>query len=182
MFSRSKILGAFGLVFFCASIFAAEKATPEIRLAKAGGEITTMEKVLKLFYEEVRKARKDDDVRRLNCLLEKLDLVRGFIKAAQRAKDVVTESAYGGDDTTAEAYLEKILAYAKHVSELEKSKSECFNGSTQPEEGTTLVYIRPAQEEIAGLETDKSLTPSDPGQGTASVEGYPVVPPASPYR
>ncbi|HLG20995.1 MAG TPA: hypothetical protein VI895_14425 [Bdellovibrionota bacterium] len=173
-------------VFVCLSFFlitarveGAEPASPESRLKKAEISVSSIEGTLKKFVKAVAKAREENDIKRLNCLMTKMDLVKGFLKASERAKVVLMESSFAGDAKTADMYGQKIGAYGKNTSEIENSIEECYGvGGTG--DGTTVVYIRPSGE---GMESADGTVLSPFGEDDLyPAEGYPAVPPASPFR
>jgi hypothetical protein len=158
-------------------LFAAGEPLKESSLAAVDKRVTGMNDVQKKLYKEIAKAREENDIRRVNCLLTKLNLVKGLLKASDRAKAVLLEAFYGNDPETAGIYKTKIESYADSAKEVERSIDEC-RGVKTIGEGTTMVYIRP--------EGSADLQPSEAGPWDWNFlpgsEGYPAVPPASPFR
>jgi hypothetical protein len=155
-----------------------KKAEPPISASAVEKRITSMREVLKRLLKELASARQANDVRRVNCLLAKLNLVKGLLKASERAQVVMLEATYGNDAATTQVYGKKIMTYGGSADEIERSIAEC-SGVEVRAEGTSLVYIRPDEPEIQTGEE----TPWDGSDVTTSgPESYPVVPPASPYR
>ena len=164
---------------------AAQGKSADERLEKVDKEVAFIEGTLKKFLKEISSAREANDVRRLNCLMTKRDLVKGFLKASERAKVVLMESSFAGDGKTADIYGNKISSYSDNVGEIEKSIEEC-QGVEAKGEGTSVVYIRPADDAAGDIFADdlSPWTGDDlrPGDDLPGVEGYPAVPPASPFR
>ncbi len=158
-------------------LFPADEGVKESSVAQVEKRIDGMNGILKKLYREVAKAKEENDIHRLNCLMTKLNLVKGLLKASERAKVVLMESFYGGDKPTAGLYLRKVNSYWDSAVEVDQSIPEC-KGAKTVGEGQSLVYIRPEGE--PGVEPQEQ-SPWDyeflPGS-----EAYPVVPPASPFR
>jgi hypothetical protein len=167
---------AAGLVFPALG-WAAADPVKESALSQVDRRIVGMDGTVKKLYREVAKAREENEIHRVNCLQAKLNLVKGLLKAADRAKAVLLEAFYGKDTETAAIYKGKVDSYADSSAEIEKSISEC-RGVKTAGEGTTLVYIRPeGAEEVEPSESGGWTWGFTPGS-----EGYPAVPPASPFR
>jgi len=164
----------------------AAKPLPPIEVAKkepvdlktVDKQIAGMNGVLEKLLKEAQKAREKNDIRTLNCLLVKINLQKGLIKAASRARLVLLEAKFAEDPATASAYAEKIRSYRQSTEEIEKSMDECGRTGTTGE-GTTFLYIRPEGVPETDLE---ETTPWDWEEETAPDEQYPVIPPASPFR
>jgi hypothetical protein len=169
-------LGGLILYFCVPNLFAA----PEVKDSKVvtvEANVEAMSKTLKRLYKELGEAKKKNELPRVNCLLAKINLVKGLLKAGERAKGVFLESHYVGDAQTASTYQAKVASYAGAAREIEKSIDECTS-ARKKEEGTTLVYIRPegdAAEEVF------EQSPWDWNDPPGSMQ-YPAVPPASPFR
>ena len=154
------------------------KPEPEITVATVEKRMSSMREVLKRLLKEIAAARQAKDLRKVNCLLAKLNLVKGLLKASERAQVVMLEATYGKDMPTSRTYGKKIVEYGDNVDEIEKSIPEC-SGVEVRSEGTALVYIRPDEPELTVDET----TPWDGwDEVNGGPENYPVVPPASPFR
>ena len=173
-------LCVFGMVLCFPLVgYAAKELSPDKRVARVEKQIASMNGALKHLLKEVAKARQKNDIRRINCLLIKLNLVKGLLKASEKAKVVLMESSYSGDARTANAYGTKIESYHDSVTEIKKSMKECF-GVKGVDEGATVVYIQPVGE--AGEDVSKVVTAWDWDAAATGVAGYPVVPPGSPFR
>jgi hypothetical protein len=168
---------ALSFFVFAGPAYSADPKIKEAAVTQAEKRIVGMEAIQKKLIREVAKAREENDIHRLNCLLTKLNLVRGLIKASDRAKVILLESFYGGDAGTAGLYLKKVNSYADSAAEVERSIPECAGLKTIGE-GTTLVYINPGGE---GEFAPSEKSPWD-WEFVPGAEGYPAVPPASPYR
>ena len=136
-----------------------------------------MDDVLKQFLEAVAKAREENNVKALNCLVLKQNLVKRLIKASQRANDVLLEAAFAGDAKTTDLYAKRVDSYEQFVREVGKSKDKCLSVNATAA-GTTTVYIRP---KTAGEAKSGVTGPWEPKTFDGS-ENYPVVPPGSPFR
>jgi hypothetical protein len=156
---------------------AADKGTAKVKIKTVQKQISGMNNVLETLLLEAQKAKEKNDVRRLNCLLVKINLVKGLIQASDRAKLVMMEALYADDAETTQVYARKIDAYGKNVEEVGTSLDECSQIQASGE-GTTLLYIRPEEGPEEGL---TQASPWDWGAQTEPGD-YPVVPPASPYR
>lgn len=158
-------------------VWAEKGALKERSLVQVERRITDMNAVLKKLYQEISRAKEKNDLHRVNCLLTKLNLVKGLLKASDRSKAVLLEAFYGNDTATARVYKAKVDSYADSAKEIERSMEEC-RGVRKVGEGTTLVYIRPE----GGTELQPTeANPWDRGF-VPGADGYPAVPPASPYR
>src|SRR6267142_2190653 len=104
-------------------------------------------------------------------------LVTGLLKASERAKMVLMEASFMGDTKTAETYGAKLDAYHESAKEMEQSIQEC-SGTEGTSEGPAVVYIRPE----AGGEIVSELTSPWDWENVSGTQGFPVVPPASPFR
>ena len=152
------------------------KTTP-VNLKAVEKQVSGMGDVLKKLLTAAQKAKEKNEIKTLNCLVVKTNLVKGFMQAASRASLVLTEASFSGDHVTANAYASRIESYRKQVNEIGESIDECSEVGTV-REGTTLVYIRPEE----GVETDLTeIAPWDWEEETGP-EDFPVVPPASPFR
>lgn len=139
-----------------------------------------MNGTLNRLLKEVGHARDEGNLPRVNCLTVKLNLVKGLVKASEQAKIVLAETAYKHDSKTADAYGAKIKAYGESVAEVEQSIDECTGKeNNKGEEGITLVYVRPEGE---GNPLERESTNSLQSTPGISNDGYPVAPPASPFR
>ena len=168
-------------LFFCFAfsfVAIAKEPSPEQRVATVEKQVTSMGKILKKLLKGVARARQLNDVGRLNCLMVKLNLVKGLMKASERAKIVLMEAAYGGDAKVAATYAQKVNAYDSSVDEIESSISEC-TGVDASGEGTSIVYIQPEGE--TGLGATGGLSPFD-FEDVDQPDDFPVVPPATPFR
>jgi len=140
-------------------------------------QVTVMNNILIKLYKEIAKAKEQNEIHRLNCLTVKRNLVKGLLKAVELAKGLLMESFFDGDTDTAKLYKKKITSYSESASEVEKSIDECA-GIKGTLEGTTLVYIRPeGEDELKSSQSSPWDWNYNPG-----AEGYPAVPPASPFR
>jgi hypothetical protein len=171
------ILGA--TVVLCMPLrlaYSAPEVLKESAIAQVDKQIGDINGILKKLYRETAKAKEENDIHRYNCLLTKLNLVKGLVKASERAKGVLMDAFYGGDTDTSKIYLKKVNSYAESAKEVERSLSECAGVKTIGE-GASLVYIRPEGEELQPGDQSPWDWEFVPGQ-----EGYPAVPPASPFR
>ncbi len=178
---RRSILGTlcFALVFWVTPIFGQSKSSKvaPVNMRAVEKQIAGMSDVLKRLLLEAKKAKKKNEIAQVNCLVVKINLVKGFMQASSRANLVLTEASFSDDPVTANAYASKIASYRKQVDEIGKSVDECSQTDTV-REGSTLVYIRPEE----GVETDLTeIAPWDWEEETGPEE-FPVVPPASPFR
>jgi hypothetical protein len=157
---------------------AAAKPAPAVTVAAAEKKIVSMREILKRLLKEVAAAREANDVRRLNCLIAKLNLVKGLLKASERAQVTMLEATYANDAATGQTYGRKILTYGDSAEEIERSIDEC-SGVEVRSDGAAMVYVRPDTPELQPRDEAPWDTTVDVNSGP---EGYPVVPPASPFR
>ena len=139
--------------------------------------ISGMKKILNRIAAELGQAKKTDDIHRINCLTTKLNLVKGLIKASQRAQMSLVDAAANQDAATVRSYTQKISTYGDSVDDIAKSISECLPTEGLPE-GMALVYIRPEEPELVPEEVNPWEAEGTIGGG----EGIPVIPPMSPFR
>ena len=124
----------------------------------------------------IQEARETQKLRQLTCLITKRNLVASLIEALNKTKDLVILSCEHADIKTTYLFVEKIGWFAKSAFELELSIQECTD-ELETNEGL-LVYIQPSNQDEIDV---KKNSPWDYGN-SPGVEGYPAVPPASPFR
>lgn len=178
---RRSIIGGLGLslALYVVPTFAQTKNSDvtRVNLKAVEQQVSGMGGILKQLLGAAKKAKEKNEVAKVNCLVVKINLVKGFMQAASRASMVLTEASFSDDQGTANAYASKITSYRKQVDEIGKSMDECSQ-TDAVREGTTLVYIRPEE----GVETDQTeVAPWDWEEETGPEE-FPAVPPASPFR
>jgi hypothetical protein len=157
--------------------FAQELKAELINAPQVEKRITAVRDVVKRLLEEIAKARKTDDIRRINCLIAKLNLGKGLLKASEKAQLTFLEAASADDKETARVYGGKIVTYAENAGEIRKSIPECTGLEWKPG-GTTVVYLKPEGFDVGA----EDLNPWISTNIVPGAEGYPVVPPATPYR
>ena len=167
----------FTIFSFTESVFPKDKKIKQEQPLQIQIQISIMIKIKNLFEREVDLARTENDILRLNCLITKLNLVKGLIKASERSKIILVNALLKQDSVASAIYQKKMTTYYESTLELEKTIPECRALKEMPE-GTTLVYIQPEGE--SELDISKT-TPWDWGFNQGA-EGYPAVPPASPFR
>jgi hypothetical protein len=175
---RFGIILTLAFVFpFAPPLFSKENEKKPMTVSSVDDQISQIRSTLKRVLEELARAKGSNDVKRVNCLQSKVNLVKGLLKASEKANIVFLEASYAKDASTAESYGRKIQMYAGSVEEISRSIDEC-SAAEVTSEGSTLVYIRPEEPELAVSET----SPWGGTDGIGGTEGYPVVPPASPFR
>ncbi len=171
----SVLILVIGFCFSFSSVGSEEEGDQLV--AAVDKQVSRMTVSLRNVYKEVAEAKKKNDILLINCLMTKLNLLKGLLRASQRAKIVLMEAYFGGDMDTAKLYRGKVESYATSAKEIEDSLPEC-RGKEALKEGTRLVYLRPADERPVFVDPwtpwDWSRTPGE--------SGFPVVPPASPFR
>ena len=146
----------------------------------ASGHIKTIEKSLSKTEKLLTKAKEQNNVSQVNCLLQKRNLILGLLRASQRAKEGMSLASINQEDGTVKSYSDKISAYQKSASEVEQSLDECVSSLDKKEADlATLVYIRTDSEPDFGIKYDDSAWNLDFTPGS---EHFPVIPPASPFR
>ena len=182
----------FGFAVVTASVFAlgfeapvwsagqeVPKKKPETAsLVEVDRQIADMNSVLQKILGKLRKAREKNDIRQVNCLTPKLNIIKGLLTASERARIVLQAASAGGDTETAGAYARRIRLYRDRGAEVEKTPGEC-TGEEVERGGTTLVYVRPERGD--GLESGE-ISPFDVESEAETPGPFPVIPPASPFR
>lgn len=176
---------ALSLVFFLGSLAAKADSTPRVKVKKInvenlGQKISSVIQIRERIQKKMELAEEEsseDKVKKVNCLLTKLNLVKGLLKASKHARTVILDALNEKDSKTAFVFQGKLNSYAESAKEVEKSIGECGKGF-EAQEGTTLVYIRPEGE---GEPPSSETSPWDWNYAEGT-EAFPTVPAASPFR
>ena len=126
---------------------------------------------------QLKKAEGTNDLRQVNCILTKLNLVKGLLKASQRSTLVLTRAYIDQDQKMTAIYQKRVDDYRANAVELESSMDECLDPNAV-DRRSMLVLIRP---EGAGEPAYQDMSPWawDYVEGS---DNLPTIPPASPYR
>ncbi|MCB0308091.1 MAG: hypothetical protein KDD48_01860 [Bdellovibrionales bacterium] len=140
-------------------------------------KIDAIEEIYTRLELQLAKAESQNDIHQINCILNKVNLVKGLLKASQRSLLVITKAYVDHQDKVVSLYEQKIKDYLKNAKDLEASLEKCIPSSSD-EMGPMLVLIRP--ESSTDLEFG-DLSPWSEDY-IESAQNLPVVPPASPFR
>jgi hypothetical protein len=164
-------------LFFSIPLVRGVEPEKKISLTEIEKRMNSMQGILKAVLIEVADARNVGDLRKVNCLVMKLNAVKGLVRASENAHIVMLEATYDNDPCTTQSFAKKIVTYSDSLDEIAKSLDECSGAGTKSD-GTTVVYIRPDETEPIIQES----SPWNRGDNVGGADPYPVAPPASPYR
>lgn len=140
------------------------------------GKVDAIESIYTRLEVQMSKAQNQNDIRQVNCILTKLNLVKGLLKASQRASLVLTKAYVDNQGKTVDMYKKRVTDYHDSAATLESSMDECLP-ERRGDAAATMVFIRP--------EGDSALAFGDTSPFAWSYETpgtFPVIPPASPFR
>src|SRR5580765_5838050 len=112
-------------IFMSPTAHAKDTAAKPTTASNVDGRINSIRSVLKQLLGALAEAKKSNDIQRVNCLQVKLNLVKGLLKASEKANVVFLEASFSKDLATAEAYGKKVDMYGTSADDVAKSINEC---------------------------------------------------------
>lgn len=148
----------------------------EDHLQKAEKFISSMRGSLDNVAVEIRKATEKSDVSLVNCLRQKEGAMKNYVDASMKNQENLRSAWKVKDMKEADRFIKLIEMAHKNVKDIELSLKECYKGEVG-EKKTNVRVIRPPG---GGEEVAEELFPEEEEGGEP--EGFPAVPPASPFR
>ena len=95
-----------------ASLYAMVAHADLVSVQKQSKEkVNAIESVYTRMEVQMGKAQNQNDIRQVNCILTKLNLVKGLLKASQRASLVLTKAFVDSEQKTVDMYKKRIVDY-----------------------------------------------------------------------
>lgn len=161
--------------------------SPAQLAADVEGMLNEMRAGLKQSLELIATARRKKDIVRLNCLNDKVTPMKGVIKVAEDAGQMLTEQAGSGDQDGARGSYTKVALARERVSQLKVQAANCvgaesyYGGDTEvnTEINPSLAGENPYFDQPPGVNPAGEFAdgPKDNGDNTGT--GTPPPPPPS---
>ena len=174
--SYSRVSWGFMLIFLAALIVARSAAADDF-LKRAEKLLSSMRGSLDLVAVEIRKATDKSDVSLVNCLKQREASMKNYVKASLRNQENLRSALKVKDLKEEQRFLKLIETAHTNVKEIEEKLKECWKGEIG-EKRTKVVVIKPE----GGVQEEQIEEMFPEGEEGTGEEGFPPVPPASPYR
>lgn len=167
------------MVLVICALIAASTARADLAAVQKGvkEKISQIDAIVTRLEVQLGKAESANDLTQVNCILSKVNLVKGLLKASQRSALVLTKAYIDQNDKMTGVYQKRVQDYRDNAVELEAAMNECL-GVAPLDRRSTLVLIRPEGGQELGY-ADTSPWAWDYVEGAESI---PAIPAASPYR
>ena len=153
------------------------KVEAQDSLKKAEKLISSMRSSLDNVAVEIRNATEKSDVSLVNCLKQREGSMKNYVDASLRNQENLRSAYKAKDVKETDRFLNLVDIAYKKVKEIEDKLKECWKGE-EGERKTKVIVIKP--EGGPEGETIDQVYPEQE-QGDPQ-EGFPPVPPASPFR
>jgi hypothetical protein len=168
----------FCALFLALIFFGSGSLNAQETLKRAEKLISSMRSSLDNVALEIRKATEKSDVSLVNCLKQKERAMKNYVNASLRNQENLRAAVKVRDSKEEKRFFKLIELAHKNVKEIEEKLKECKRGE-EGERRTKVTVIKPE----GGLQEEQidEIFPEGTVEGE-SPDGYPPVPPASPYR
>lgn len=141
------------------------------KVTRSGAAVTRMRAVLSEVLGRLEEARATKDVVKLNCVNEKLTLVKGLLRISEQSDVALQEAVAKKDTTSAEHEYSKVSIAKGKVEQLRGEAEQCIGQlAFRTDENLTVEVEVPS-----GLPTEDPTNPPPPQPPTDRP------PPASPF-
>lgn len=141
-------------------------------------KIDAIDVILTRLELQLSKAEEQNEMRQVNCILTKVNLVKGLLKSSQRASLILTRAYIDNQSKISQTYQKRIEDYHASAVELEASLDECIP-RRRSSLAAFLVFISPLG--AGAFDFFKDISPWS-NSYIEDAENLPVIPPASPFR